>query len=92
MYFKYDKQTNTLETSDGYWIPVDELNHKDANGRYFWFSHLVQKYWFDQAHAAELLNWCEVLNTGVDIKQARIEMAEDRQMIQLVIEKLGGAQ
>jgi hypothetical protein len=90
MKFKYDKETNTLYTSWGYWIPINELSNKDASGRYFWFSHLVQKNWFDEQYANELLDWCKKLGLEVDVDIAKLEMAEDRMFIQQVFERLGG--
>lgn len=92
IYLKYNPKDRVLITNDSYWIPVDEL-HNEVDGRYFWFSHLIQKNWFNEDLQKDILWYCEMLDLPVDRERARLEMEEDKQMIELVnkrIERLGG--
>lgn len=92
IYFKYDPKDRVLLTNDEYWIPVDELAN-EMEGRYFWFGHLIQKNWFTQNLQDDILWYCKMLELPVDIERAKLEMEEDKQMIELFnqrLERLGG--
>lgn len=49
-FWNYDPNYKVIETPDGYWIPVKELNDPEHG----WITHLATKCWFSKRIQIEL--------------------------------------